>query len=680
MTAITQNIADIAGASDNTAWVFYTPGIRESSSGGVVSPKKVRKYPADGVLTVELDPGPAVVIAPDNNHYPFIVPEEDTQLWPLIQAAVTIPPTTAQEKLASAVSAWLTSHGGAGPVVAEELAVAVPPAVSAELTEQTPAAVAAELAEQAPPVVSAVLADQAPPVVAAAVTADIAGRSLLESHDARLPQVLDPTPSRALVETDEVGRVSRYVDNTGRTWLKPHPDMKVRSENLADEIPVPKTVPTDEQVVFAVTDSADRAAISVHPDGTVTINLSTAARSSLGLRTQAEPTWSTKKRTWNPERALYNFHPTSLQKWYAALARAMAGSGTAHITTFVDLETYGAANSGASQPKWRNSWPGRVRRRLDALTGYASGTGIVPALNILFETPADDPRWVFGAGAAQLVPAGSSGSPNYGVLGRGAVRLTNTSGTGFFEFTPVGNVNRFTIFAIADPGATGVATVKVDGNSVGTFDVSAAGGSGTLNRRTGVPANVIVVDITGLASGAHTLRVEGPAASTLTVWAVEGATGAGVRVSNLARSGVGSTAFALDDTTNHFYGLPLHVDTVKADLAIMMLGLNDRSTASSTFVTRVESAIERVRAAGGDVLLVCPGQPNYASLPDPLPPRLTDLYGLADTYDLPLLDTAWVRTDFATANALGLYADTIHSNDTGLEHHARLIFNALTGA
>jgi len=237
-------------------------------------------------------------------------------------------------------------------------------------------------------------------------------------------------------------------------------------------------------------------------------------------------------------------------------------------------------------------------------------------------------------------------------------------------------VDRFTIYAMADPGATGTATVKIDGGSVGTFDVSAAGGGGTLARRSGTPTNVIAVDVAS-TSGTHTLRIEGPAASTVTIWGIEGATGKGVRVSNMGRSLTDIADLTLNDAANK-YGMGLHFDTAKPDLAIMVLGLNDRDTASSTFVTAASSAIERVRAAGGDVLLVGPGQTGDGG--SSLQPRLTDLYTLADTYDLPLLDMAWVRTDYATANALGLYFDTIHSNDTGLEQHAGFIFNTLTGA
>lgn len=516
---------------------------------------------------------------------------------------------------------------------------------------------------------------------AEAVSDAVVGLSLLESDDPRIPQPIGES-DYALVETDDANRVSRYVTNSGLTWVTLHPDVTVHGVNLAEDIPVPVVAPTDGRVVFAITDDEDQAAFAINEDSTVDIpHPSQRTLEAFGqeARTIPEPSWSTRRSRWNPEKALYNYHPTSLQHWHAGLARATAGTGSAHLVATIDSETYGR---NGSQPMWANSWPGRVRRLLDNLTGYGSGTGIAVPWNQIHGTgsvPADDPRWTFGAGAAQLAGAGATGSPFFGVQGRGAVQLTNNTGTGFLEFAPVGPITRFTIYATADAGASGVATVKVDGVSVGTFDVSTVGGAGTLARRTGMPANVIVIDTPSGTSGTHTVRVEGPAASTVTIWGVEGRTDKGVRVSNFGRSGVGIAQLILDDASNHRYGMPLHFDAAKADLVLMMLGLNDRDEASSMFVPAVSTAIERVQAAGGDVLLICPGQPNYAVTPDSLQPRLHDLYGLADEYDVPLLDLAWVRTDFATANALGLYDDEIHSNDTGLEHHARFIFNALTG-
>jgi formaldehyde-activating enzyme involved in methanogenesis len=109
VTTITQNVADIAGVDDNTSWTFYTPQIRQYGA-AIVTPKKVRKYPVAGVLTVVLDPGPAVVVAPDGNRYPFTVPGADSDLWTLIAGAIGMPPGTTQQAIAAAVADYLNAH------------------------------------------------------------------------------------------------------------------------------------------------------------------------------------------------------------------------------------------------------------------------------------------------------------------------------------------------------------------------------------------------------------------------------------------------------------------------------------------------------------------------------------------------------------------------------------------
>jgi hypothetical protein len=109
VTTITQNITDIAGANDNTSWTFYTEPIRQYGT-AVITTKKVRKYPVAGVLTVVLDPGPAVVIAPDGKKYPFTVPSADSDLWTLIAGAIGMPPGTTQQAIAAAVADYLNAH------------------------------------------------------------------------------------------------------------------------------------------------------------------------------------------------------------------------------------------------------------------------------------------------------------------------------------------------------------------------------------------------------------------------------------------------------------------------------------------------------------------------------------------------------------------------------------------
>jgi len=108
---ITEVVASIDGAQDNRQWIFFTQEIRESADGSeIITTTKVQKKPVGGVLTVELDPGPAVVVPPNGKSYNFIVPNSPSDLWSLIQASVALPPVTQAEKLQAAVDRWLELH------------------------------------------------------------------------------------------------------------------------------------------------------------------------------------------------------------------------------------------------------------------------------------------------------------------------------------------------------------------------------------------------------------------------------------------------------------------------------------------------------------------------------------------------------------------------------------------
>lgn len=113
MTVITETIRDITGQPDNSSWQFTTVLREGSDAASVVTPKVVWVQPVAGVLTVELDPGPATAVY-RNESYAFTVPDADSELRPLIAAAMGIPPTTSAEAIAAAVAAYLAGHPGGG--------------------------------------------------------------------------------------------------------------------------------------------------------------------------------------------------------------------------------------------------------------------------------------------------------------------------------------------------------------------------------------------------------------------------------------------------------------------------------------------------------------------------------------------------------------------------------------
>lgn len=123
MPTITATVDDVTGVSDNTPWVFASV-LREGTDGAIITGKKVPVTPVNGVVTVELDPGFAVVTF-GGKSYTIVVPSTDADLWDLISVAVAMPPDVPAEELgaavAAAVAAYINAHpgggsGGGGPV------------------------------------------------------------------------------------------------------------------------------------------------------------------------------------------------------------------------------------------------------------------------------------------------------------------------------------------------------------------------------------------------------------------------------------------------------------------------------------------------------------------------------------------------------------------------------------
>ncbi|MBF6515505.1 hypothetical protein IU421_14625 [Nocardia cyriacigeorgica] len=90
---ITQDITDIAGIDDNSVLWFYQQDHPRVADDGMtmISTRRVSATPVDGTLTIELEPGPAVVQI-GLRTYEIQVPDLDGTLWPLIEAGLPVPP------------------------------------------------------------------------------------------------------------------------------------------------------------------------------------------------------------------------------------------------------------------------------------------------------------------------------------------------------------------------------------------------------------------------------------------------------------------------------------------------------------------------------------------------------------------------------------------------------------
>ncbi|AJA43580.1 hypothetical protein PBI_THOR_5 [Mycobacterium phage Thor] len=104
---ITADVRDVTGQPDNQQWVFST--VLRQQDGSILTQKQVRVNPVDGALSVELEPGFAIVVYGEYRWF-IEVPELDAELWPLIATSVAVPPDTSAELLADAVNGYLDAN------------------------------------------------------------------------------------------------------------------------------------------------------------------------------------------------------------------------------------------------------------------------------------------------------------------------------------------------------------------------------------------------------------------------------------------------------------------------------------------------------------------------------------------------------------------------------------------
>lgn len=391
---------------------------------------------------------------------------------------------------------------------------------------------------------------------------------------------------------------------------------------------------------------------------------------------RSAPSWASGTRAYDPRLHTYNLRPETLTKWRRGRALADAGTGVGHVACYFDSLTYGA---GSSAPKYLHSVPGRLRALFERHYGASPGTGVAIPFDTWFDTPADDPRLVITGTAEKL--------PGFGPYGLGAIRWLDGSGANYVEFTAT--CTEFVVYGLSGGSRPRVA---VDGGAeeyilgapnldygLTNYDPEAGYQSNGANGQ-------IVTTVPAGALGSHTLRILAPVNGTnhAVIFGVDANTGsAGVKVSSVARNGLASSTLVGTDDTNFMSGMACHIDAIKADVAVMTLGMNDFNTsvAVATFKTNALTAIARQRSSAalkpnGDVLLVVPAQPNYTQTPA-IADYYRALYEIADEQNVALLDLAARWQDYATADALTWWADGVHPNDAGAADQAAAIFRAL---
>lgn len=126
ITITGNDVRDSTGRPDNRPWTI-TASTYQDGEGGVITDKtSTPLYPIAGVLTFQVEAGiTAWIRTPDETRYLVRIPDEDADLWGVIEAGIAYPPTTSQDLLAAAVGQYVVTHSSifrsyAEPVDAED--------------------------------------------------------------------------------------------------------------------------------------------------------------------------------------------------------------------------------------------------------------------------------------------------------------------------------------------------------------------------------------------------------------------------------------------------------------------------------------------------------------------------------------------------------------------------------
>ena len=179
---ITGSVKDVTGVEDNdTPWSFASV-IRFAEDGSVITEKPREVRAVSGNLKVNLVPGYAIVTY-GKQVWQVTVPETATTLKALIEAGVAFPPDTAQDLLDAAVGQYVEANR-------EQFRTRAVPVVGDPTMAQWVDENGAEIGDPVP--WSQVISEDVVAVAAEeAVTADIAGRDMLEGDDQRVPVIAD---------------------------------------------------------------------------------------------------------------------------------------------------------------------------------------------------------------------------------------------------------------------------------------------------------------------------------------------------------------------------------------------------------------------------------------------------------------------------------------------------------
>jgi hypothetical protein len=104
---ITGTINDVTARKDSRHWRVWSPVYRQGVNGEIITVTGQSVKVVGGVVTIELEPGAAVIENPDGQRYAVTIPDSDADLWDVIAVAASLPPVTTEQQIQDAVAAYL---------------------------------------------------------------------------------------------------------------------------------------------------------------------------------------------------------------------------------------------------------------------------------------------------------------------------------------------------------------------------------------------------------------------------------------------------------------------------------------------------------------------------------------------------------------------------------------------
>jgi hypothetical protein len=344
-----------------------------------------------------------------------------------------------------------------------------------------------------------------------------------------------------------------------------------------------------------------------------------------------------------------------MAKWQAALAKVEAGTARAKVL-FMGDSTDAGTGAGAAGVALRSlSVPTKVAAMLRA-AGVPAQVNSFWGSNQLQLTAGYDPRLVRGTGWFTSGVGGYSlGGPSWQCA---------SPNTGTLAFTVADNTDSADIYSLQS-ASSGTFTVNVDGGStLATIDENGA-------------TALIKTTVTFTRGTSHTLNIQRSTGGTVYMDAVAmfDSTIPAVEIYNAGWAG-GLTADIANTTNAYSSGNAISV--VAPDLTFINCLINSWTASGGVPQESIAVAMANIQIVitkalvSGSVVLVGP-IPSSTSKNTVANQQayVAALYDLAITNGVAFIDRTRSFIDFATADARGLMADTVHGNSPGYSLCAR---------